>query len=131
DLDRRPRDWPRSERGADRCGKLGICEREAEPDTAKPIALGERAQHEDAGQRQMRRKAQAIAFEIGKRLIDNEQSIPSSLSRQRKQCVSIEARTSGLLWLQITAHGASASPSSLLPSTIRHPAASKLRAYSP
>ena len=49
DLDRRPRDRPRPERGADRCGKLGICESEAEPDTAKPIALGERAQHEDAG----------------------------------------------------------------------------------
>ena len=96
DLDRRPRDRPGSERGADRCGNVGISERKAEPDAAKPIALGERAQHEYAGQRQIRRKAQAIAFEIGEGLIDDQQPIAHSLSRQREQRAGVEAST---IWI--------------------------------
>ena len=44
----------------------------------------------------MRRKAQAIAFEIGEELIDDQQPIARSLSRQRKQRAGVEAPT---IWI--------------------------------
>ena len=47
----------------------------------------------------MRRKAQAIAFEIGKKLIDDQQPIPRARAREGKQRAGVEAPTTGIVWI--------------------------------
>ena len=76
--------------------------------------------------RQMRREAQAVAFEVGEGFIDDEQPIPRSLSCEFKQGVGVEAPSVGIVG--IADYGAGRVCKRVERAHPRHPASAGLKA---